>query len=80
MRPTYNPAFAARVIVDKVGTNQLTTPGQWQDLVYQISRLPPRLEEWTWSQLEEVMAPDAYQYLRTWATSAGEVYTVASTR
>jgi hypothetical protein len=63
----FDPAFTARAIVAKVGTNQCTTRGCWVDVIEQIHRLPPRLQRWTWKELSSIMEPEAYAYLRSFS-------------
>lgn len=73
MPSRYDPAYIARRIVDRVAAGDVKTPGAWAEVVYQIGRLPPRLQEWTFQQLERVLTRDAYLYLRSWSSQQGVI-------
>jgi hypothetical protein len=59
----WNPAYTAERILEKVRDRECVTPGQWHDVIYQINRLPPKLQAWTWLQLQDLLPPAGFEYL-----------------
>jgi hypothetical protein len=64
-----SPQLVATRTLERIDERALVTAGQWADVLFEVSCLPPRLQEWTWQQIEARLGADVVQYLKTWSES-----------
>ncbi len=73
-----SPRERALRILERVDSGEIVTPGGWADVVYHLERLPPRLQEWCWNEIEARIGPDAARYLQQFARQPQGAVTVAT--
>lgn len=74
-----SPRDRADAILRKIDAGEVVTPGQYADICYHADRMPPRLAEWLWLQLEHRIGKEGVAYLQQWSRqSQPEVVTIAA--